>query len=343
MKVLIISEEIKQKKGGPGSVANHLFHAIQMKGVDIEHLLIYRRKKIKSYFNILKIIFKNNFNIINIHSGNIVPFLLMFSPSNLRKKFVLTQHGYAFAEKSLQGIRKFIYKYGTQFSMKRFQHIIFVSNTLYSKLSPYIDNKNSPIIIHNGFEKISGNFVDKKDQYVFVGSKTWAKGLDQLLETLIKNRVLLTLCIIGGNGPLENKINRLISNYISIGGIVVEYGVRDNYFVQNLLSESKYLIVPSRFDSFNVSVLEAMFNRCIVLALKEVGASEIIKHNYNGFKFDSVNELVNFISKDLKKINVKLEEEIVNNAFSTSNAYTWDRVSDNYLMNFKKIYFKIIQ
>lgn len=339
MKVLIISEEIKQKGGGPGSVANLLYNSLKLKNVDIIQLVIQRQKKIKSYYRIIRVIFQNTFDVINIHSGNLIPFILMLLPYRFRKKIVLTQHGYTFGEKSLKGIKGFVYKYGTQFSMKRYWHIVFVSNKMYSKLSRYISNNEiSCVIIHNGFEKFNGSVVQKKNQFVFVGGKTWAKGLDQLLESLIKKKILLSLCIIGGGGPLTSKINRLISNFISIGGRVTEYGIRDKNFVQNVLAESKYLICPSRFDSFNVTVLEAMYNKCIVLTLTEVGASELIVHNYNGLKFDSIEDLVNFVSSRLSVLSAESEELIIKNAVFSINDQTWDKVSDKYLEIFNRIH-----
>jgi len=57
--------------------------------------------------------------------------------------------------------------------------------------------------------------------------------------------------------------------------------------VASLQRNAKFVIVPSKWDTFNLSAVEAMWAQRVVICSDAAGAATLIEHGKNGFCFPS--------------------------------------------------------
>jgi glycosyltransferase involved in cell wall biosynthesis len=98
------------------------------------------------------------------------------------------------------------------------------------------------------------------------------------------------------------------------------------------LDNSDCFIMISQEETFGLVYIEAMAKGCIVIASKDEGMDGIIKHGKNGFLCDAGNEkqlldLINLI----KKLDENTIRNITNNAISTSQSLSEQKVALNYI------------
>jgi glycosyltransferase involved in cell wall biosynthesis len=132
--------------------------------------------------------------------------------------------------------------------------------------------------------------VEEKLVFIFVGQLIPSKGIMKLLnawvslpEQIQKNIAL----VIIGDGPQKEEIiyfiqNNKMSNIILLGHISYEELV--NYY-----NTADVLIFPTLQDVFGMVVMEAMACGLPVLVSQYAGAKELVKHDENGYIFDSEN------------------------------------------------------
>lgn len=112
----------------------------------------------------------------------------------------------------------------------------------------------------------------------------YEKGIDILIEAffdLVSERQDVYLLIVG-NGPDRD----LLSNMVNMHGIndfVRFYGQVDWDQAIQLIGEMDIIVVPSRFEGFGLTAIEAMAAGKPVIASDSFGLQEIITENETGF------------------------------------------------------------
>ncbi len=117
-----------------------------------------------------------------------------------------------------------------------------------------------------------------------VGRLRWEKGQDILLDAMpeVIKDVPDVILLIVGDGPdrkkLENRIKELVieSNIILTGQV-------DYSDVIRLYTIMDVAVVPSRFEGFGLSAVEAMAAGVPVVASPVDGLKEVVKHGINGY------------------------------------------------------------
>ncbi len=99
-----------------------------------------------------------------------------------------------------------------------------------------------------------------------------------------------------------------------------------------------YLSVPSVYDSFNISLLEAMNTGIIILASSRVGLAERFGEELSSliFKYNSENSLldrINYVFEMNDETKVYLSSKIR----EFSNNYSWSTIANEYLQIYNKI------
>lgn len=117
-----------------------------------------------------------------------------------------------------------------------------------------------------------------------VGRLRWEKGQDILLDAMpeVIKDVPDVILLIVGDGPdrkkLENRIKELvIENNIILTGQVEYSDVIRLYTIMDVA------VVPSRFEGFGLSAVEAMAAGVPVVASPVDGLKEVVKHGINGY------------------------------------------------------------
>lgn len=104
------------------------------------------------------------------------------------------------------------------------------------------------------------------------------------------------------------------------------------------MNKSSILICPSRHEPFGNIVVDGWAHRIPVVASDTGGPAEMIKHRYNGIKFEKDN--VFDLASKIKEIvsNPILKQKIIKNGFNSFKInYSEDIIVKKYINFFKKI------
>ncbi len=185
-------------------------------------------------------------------------------------------------------------------------------------------------VIYDGVVKLDNIPLiqpEKRQQILFVGRLVEEKGIKMVIKafadihTSFPNLVLL---ILGAGSPLfEQEIKDLIiengiSKYVKLLGYVNE--------VQQIMRESKAIIVASKYESFGFVTAEAMYNGCPVIGYDVGGTKEQFDNLLNeqgmdlGFRFHDYKTLVAQLKyvlvKSISLKDLKLAQETVLKLYS---------------------------
>jgi len=172
-----------------------------------------------------------------------------------------------------------------------------------------IDKKklyNTPYSVDNVFfYKKTKDKINKKINYLYAGKFTFSKGADLLLKSiknLNKNKNFLhkTNFTFIGDGEIKNECMEFAkkNNLINVKFLPFQKKYRD---LIKFYHKSDVFILPSRFETWGLTINEAMAGRNAIIASEECGASyDLVKNNKNGYTFR--NHDVNDLSKKILKI-----------------------------------------
>jgi len=188
-------------------------------------------------------------------------------------------------------------------------HIVLLYNAAQKEVFSF--NRIKVNIIHNGISIKKKHIPDNKTVFpkkiIFgVLSRVEAnKGLEWLIKVFIEkfnsNKVELR---IAGDGPHMGKLKEMLDSS-NVKNIVLKGFVHD---VDQFLEELDVFVLPSKFESFPLSILEAMSVGLPIIATDSGGVSEMVKTNYNGFliKYNDDYSLSNAIETLLTNAEARL-------------------------------------
>ncbi|MCX6810743.1 MAG: glycosyltransferase family 4 protein [Candidatus Berkelbacteria bacterium] len=242
--------------------------------------------------------------------------------------------------------------------IKKSHYIVAVSDKVKREIDNYLLPKNKKIqVVHNGIEEswfTDEKYVDcKRCQKI---TKKWAskptvmwvgrtgrehntfktKGLDRVLELFDRldskkvNKVVIAIV------PKERK--EYVARY---GKLFTKRGIE---FIPNcpythlphLTSKGDIFIMPSRYEGFSLSLIEAMASKMAPIAYSVGVVPEAIKNGYNGYivkNIDQMEERVKYLVA-----NPKRRQQIAEHAFeSAEKNYQIEYMLEKYFALFKKI------
>jgi glycosyltransferase involved in cell wall biosynthesis len=202
--------------------------------------------------------------------------------------------------------------------------------------------KGKLVIIPNGV-KVEGHFesviapVKGSPIVLYVGRLEHIKGVDILVKAiaLVKNDLPKICLHIVGEGSKRGEIEALISDF-EIKENVVLHG-----FVTGKEKNSYYLacdmvIVPSRNETFGITVLESMLAGKPLIVSDRGALPELVKHNYNGLVVTPTPEaFANAILDLAKDKNLMASMSEANR--KTAKLYDWKRISGKYIGLYKSL------
>ena len=226
--------------------------------------------------------------ILFVHSFFTMPVLLvLFITVFTRNKVFISPHGSLmschFFSKSI--IKKVIYSFfaipllllsNSKFifsSRQEMESLVFFLKFIKSKISPNCISKDSI----KKFEDVDINFNDRKISLLYLGRYSHEKKIEKifLLLSRLNKRLNVVFC-----GLEENDL-------ISIDGLVKEVSTfhsvkfipftKDRSFIDNLLMNSKTIIVPSKCENFSHSALEAYLSGAHILSFNKIGIFEYLE------------------------------------------------------------------
>ena len=187
--------------------------------------------------------------------------------------------------------KKYIYKFLYLLFYRNYNSIICQSKDMLDdlknnfKIPNYkLSIINNPCDIDNINNRIKGDeilFSDKKINILSVGSLTYQKGFDLLLEAISKLNDSNYYFTIMGDGPENTNLNNLAKK-LNIKHMVNIIGNKNNPYIY--MEQADLFVLSSRYEGFPNVVLESLACGTPVVTFDCPGnLSEIIVDGFNGY------------------------------------------------------------
>jgi glycosyltransferase involved in cell wall biosynthesis len=199
----------------------------------------------------------------------------------------------------------------------------------------YCDVAHKSVIILNGVNhkdmkvgsKVFNSIGNRK--YLFLGRFDELNGAKFLIDFIHKNPNLIDLTFIG-DGPLKGEIETLGGNTKYLGSLprermMLEFGSYDYVIIPRLDNIDTNIFIPTK-------LIEAMYNKSVVVCSDVKGLTEVVKDGMNGFVFQAEND--NSFHRLLDKLNIISNDQL--QIISINGVQT---IEDNFLWteNYKKL------
>jgi glycosyltransferase involved in cell wall biosynthesis len=299
MKIVLIGNS-NRDSGGPANVMNGLkkyfdrTDDIKIDFINLEEI---------SLRNFFKLILQNKFNEKELLNYDIVHFHELWNPAilyfiNKAEKlgipYLFTFHG-VLNNWSLKK-NKFIKK----IFLKLFKKKIFLGANAFHFLTmhEYTEAKhlysnffNKSFVLQNGVNvsNYNNNKSSKKSdklRLVFLGRKHPKKGLDILIKTfskIKKNKLNITLKIVGPKSSHENYLENLIKKYSLADNIKIEGPIYTLQEKNKLFSENDFLVLPSYDEADSMVLKEAVSFGLPIIITRECKFTDVQKEKIGFF------------------------------------------------------------
>lgn len=264
---------------------------------------------------------ENNWKASIIHANTFIagiPSLLL--RFKLKIPYIISEHSSAFARNKLNFIHKILAKYLLNkadivlpvslslkntlinFGLKSEMNVI--PNVIDTKIFKYVDNKIEPIktITH------ITNFADVKNTELILKS----------VNILKERRNDFKVNIIG-NGPNKNKYQSQV-NSMGLNNYIKFLGRLDKYQISLELQKSAFYIQASNYETFGVSLLEAMAcGKPVVVTSIDTFKEKITDTNgiiVNNNEANEYTKVISYMIDNFDKYDSKLISKLVHDNYS---------------------------
>jgi UDP-glucose:(heptosyl)LPS alpha-1,3-glucosyltransferase len=227
----------------------------------------------------------------------------------------------------------------------RTSHLVAVSEVIRQDIARYYNRTEDVAVIppgvdieffHPSFAAENREQVREEENIssddmvvIFVGAEFRRKGLDCLIPAIGPGMRLLVI----GRGERMNHYRDL----------AVKCGAADRvHFVGHVEDVRRYyaaadvFVLPSLFEGFGMTILEAMACGLPVVSSRNTGGAGLIENGRNGFVFHTQNEVPGILQN---LIEVDLRKRIGHEARKTAEEYNWDKEAARY----EGIYYRIAE
>lgn len=302
------------------------------------------------YPGMLKSLLSTKADLIHVHGFGFFwqDLSLIFTKIFKRKTiFINTPHGPFMAHGNYSLFKILLKKIYTAtqrtFLNSLYTHIIQVNPEQYKWLKLYGIKESKIKYLPNGINDYELNPV-KTDKAVqdhnlkrrfiiaYTGRFEEYKGVQQVIKVLpklIKTKPNIRFVVMGRGGDYLENLRTLARNLEVEQYIVFLINV-DDKTRDEILAAAKIFVMPSRWEAFGISILEAMSKKCALVSTKTEGGNFLIKDKDNGFlyDFDDQKSLTKSIETLLK--DARLLAKIQKNNHEAAAEYLWERISEDY-------------
>ncbi|MBN1116826.1 MAG: glycosyltransferase [Bacteroidales bacterium] len=134
------------------------------------------------------------------------------------------------------------------------------------------------------------NITEDTPVLLFTGRLSKEKGVMDIpdIYEMTKEKIPNLKIVFAGTGPAEKELKELLPDAIFMGWV-------QKIKLPDLYSSADLLILPSRFDTFSLVVLEALSCGLPVIAYNSKGPKDIIEHEHCGYLAKGKNEMAKHI------------------------------------------------
>ena len=311
-----------------------------------------RMEEVGGGFGMLKLLARIAFAMrgwsICIHANGYRVPLLMLWVSRIDKgnRYFCVIHGVVNIEKEYRPVSKKDTKL-EPYIFKHFQNVICVSDFERRRLFEMYGARDRVYVIHNGVEIVARNDESQckaeslallEPVFITTGGFEQRKAVDLALKLLgeVKHLGTKPKLIVCGRDSKETGSNReLCEQMARDAGIEMIYkgeiGAKSRLW--ELYSQAHFYIGLSRFDTFNVSVLEGAAAGCVPVVSTTCGACELF--NETSAVISDIEQEENFRRVAQRVIELVRDsakyEAIRKNAYQVAQENTWENIAERYL------------
>lgn len=215
-------------------------------------------------------------DIIHVHSLKPAGYLALIIKSKYKVPFVVTEHSTAFA----RGLIK-------KSEVMNLKNVVDASNYNIAVSQPFSSLLNSlfevgtwnyiPNIVNDDFLNTKRKVMQKKFIFLTVSLLTTKKAVDILIKAFscIRNEIPNAVLHIGGDGEERGNLEKLVKD-LSLEDQVIFLGRLSRERVKSEMERSSVFVLPSRYETFGVVLVEALALGCPVIATKCGGPESIV-------------------------------------------------------------------
>lgn len=188
-------------------------------------------------------------------------------------------------------------------------------------------------------ENSSGNGMTKKNRILLVSRFVPAKGIDRALDifSAVVKKIDCTMYIATSNKnenpsdeerQTQEKINEIVEKNHLQDKVRFLGFVSDRRLLSEYYKKADVFLLPSRFEPFGLTTLEAMACGAVTMVSRVAGSRELIIDGVNGFIVDmhergkTAKQIVSILND--KKLKKRISE---NGVMTVQKHYSWDIIS----------------
>lgn len=349
----------KNNDTGPGNVLKMIMNQFEKNNDKYKFINICtktKKDKLFLYTRLIRLLFIKN-EIINIHSfGYKIPALVSkIARINKKSRFFLTLHGILSEEAAFEGRNggfEHYFKNKEKYDsleediIKNFPNIICVSEKEKNILNNKYNRFENIEVIYNGVNnydnmKRNHEFINNQIKCIAGGGIYNRKGIFEMLSAVnyynSQNEEKIYLNIYGDyeSDEILEEYNEFISKYNLNEYVKYKFKVKSEEFIDKL-SQANFCLAFSKFDTFNLTVLESMSLGVPAVVSRQCGAAEILEEDKDVIFLDfdekyeeSFMKKIKFIYNDKQKY-----YNLCCYARNKAKMYDWSNVYERY----KKIF-----
>jgi len=177
------------------------------------------------------------------------------------------------------------------------------------------------------------------DGYIlFVGRLVKQKGVEYLLRAIYhaKEQFPDIKLKIVGSGELDSTLKRLCTNFM-ISDRVEFLDWKSGQELVRLYQKAQMVVIPSIYEPFGMTALEALACQRPVVASRVGGLQEIVGHKTTGFLAEPKDplDLAQWIMTLLSSPDLRNEMGAAGRKFVSSNGYTWPQIARQFIQLYK--------
>jgi len=142
--------------------------------------------------------------------------------------------------------------------------------------------------------------------------------------------------VIAGSGQEEDNLSRQIKD-LNITNSVFMVGKLPKEKVAQLMAAANVFVLPSKMESFGLTLLEASAAGVPVVCANAGGVPEVFQDGFNGLLYPPGDD--DAMAKAIIRLlqDSKLAHKISVNAVDTANQFTWERTAEQTLQVYKEV------
>ncbi len=349
-KLYIVGKNYGNETGGPAKIIRGLVSDLKNKNIDVQEICLNKNfGKGALIKNLLKILFFKRKCIVNVHTdGLMLPNLVyLFSRLDKRNKYFLTVHGLYYIESKMNGTYQKKYARVERKLLRKFPNILCVSELLKEKIEEDFQRTRNISVVPNGIDlfeqNVAYNNTNKLNtpiKLLMLGGIRERKGVFECVD-VVKHLTLNGLDVnLNIYGVIDSEeIKRKFLKYVDQLGlsdkIFYNGNLSDKESVYQVIADSDVQLCLSKWDTFNVAIIESLAIGTPCISSNMCGASTAIENGVNGLVVDMTDSsYINMIADYIFKIqnNFFGESAAINNLKQTiKEKYSWDSVIALYL------------